>query len=264
MKQSKIYLIEEKGTGHIKIGHSQDPAQRMRSLQTGNSKELALQYHTVFEEEAALLIEKRLHARFAGHHVKGEWFAVDLQTVRDAIAEEHELFKAESGADDLVDTGLPPVWCIYPRRDQQTVDFFLKKHCIGLGFGNMGNLLRIAPTLEAFRQTWESRHPFQSKGQIRALYPMFYSFVHRVKVGDLVIFPATWLEDAIHIGKIAGGYQFKRWQRAGYNDLRLVEWRGQVQRGAFSAEALRGIQVNLAFFRVRSETFLRELVGHVG
>jgi predicted Mrr-cat superfamily restriction endonuclease len=88
---------------------------------------------------------------------------------------------------------------------------------------------------------------------------MLYSFANRAQVGDLVLYPPTWREPKIHVGKITSGYEFKRWKLLGYHDQRSVEWFTTLPRSRFSKVALRGIGVHLAFFQVRSEVFLSRL-----
>lgn len=156
-------------------------------------------------------------------------------------------------------TSLPPVWCIYPRRDQETYQMFLDKQSIGLGFSNLGDLRSIEPDLEAFRNKWNRKHWFSPVASTNAFASMIYAFIHRAKVGDLVIYPPTWLERKIYVGEIIGDYEFHKNQSNEYYDLRPVKWIAAFGREDFSAEALKGIRVNLAFFQVRKELFLQEL-----
>jgi hypothetical protein len=151
------------------------------------------------------------------------------------------------------------VWCIYPQRNKDTYDFFRENNVIGLGIGGMGDLTKILATTEAFKEAWQRKYPQLSDSQIRAFYPMQYSFVHRAAIGDLVIYPSTWLDREINVGEITGPYHFKRWQLDGYPDRRSVNWRCVFSRDQFSSQALKGIGVNLAFFQVRNEAFLNEL-----
>ncbi|MBZ0321285.1 MAG: hypothetical protein K8L91_33025 [Anaerolineae bacterium] len=154
---------------------------------------------------------------------------------------------------------LPPVWCIYPRRDQETYQMFLDNQCIGLGFSNLGDLRKIEPDLESFRDKWNKKHWFSPAASTNTFTSMIYAFIHRAKVGDLVIYPPTWLERKIYVGEIIGDYEFHKNQANEYYDLRPVKWLAAFERDDFSIEALKGIRVNLAFFQVRKEIFLKEL-----
>lgn len=154
---------------------------------------------------------------------------------------------------------LPPIWCIFPRRDKATYDHFLRKNCIGLGFGSLGDLGQIAPNLEAFKLAWlkgYSDNPHSAK----VLYSILFRFVHGPKIGDVVVYAPTWYERKIHIGKITSDYKFNRFAFLhGYHDIRSVEWISMFRREDFSQEALKGISVNLAFFQIRNPLFVHEL-----
>jgi hypothetical protein len=65
-----IYFIQNKVTGHIKIGYSKNPKKRLASLQTATPHELAL-LGTI---PGGLEHEGEFHRRFAGHELQGEWF----------------------------------------------------------------------------------------------------------------------------------------------------------------------------------------------
>ena len=55
----------------IKIGKANDPMERMRTMQTGNARELKmLGYYEDYDEE----LEGYMHKRFSHDRVRGEWF----------------------------------------------------------------------------------------------------------------------------------------------------------------------------------------------
>jgi len=55
----------------IKIGKANDPIERMRTMQTGNARELKmLGYYEDYDEE----LESYMHKAFAKDRVRGEWF----------------------------------------------------------------------------------------------------------------------------------------------------------------------------------------------
>jgi hypothetical protein len=78
IREGIVYFIQNIFTLAIKIGFClKNPEKRLDALDTGTSNYLRLLGHVLGSE----LHEKLLHKRFAGHHLKGEWFA-------QAIAEE--------------------------------------------------------------------------------------------------------------------------------------------------------------------------------
>ncbi len=160
-------------------------------------------------------------------------------------------------------TELPATWCVYPVRDEATYKLFLDENLVGLGFGNLGDLSKLPANPQAFRDEWIKRNPSQSASQARAFYPMFYSFRHRVKKHDLVIYPPTWREQLIHVGEIAGDYMYRGGLFRNYRDVRPVSWIAAIPRENFSSTARKGISVTLAFFQIRNEDFLNELEANL-
>lgn len=67
-----IYLIQNKETGHFKIGRSKNIKNRMRQLQTGSSGELVLV--DKFETNFASKLESYLHTIYLSNRTNGEWF----------------------------------------------------------------------------------------------------------------------------------------------------------------------------------------------
>lgn len=70
-----VYLMRDKTTGHYKIGRSDDPHARLKTLQkqatkqpTPNDYELIEAWWCKGQEE------KNLHVQFSRHRVRGEWF----------------------------------------------------------------------------------------------------------------------------------------------------------------------------------------------
>ena len=79
--ERKIYVISN-GT-YVKIGVSQDPDFRCRTLQTGSPKPLELVY-TAF---GGFDIEREIHGRLQDHRVFGEWFDVTPEAAWAVIRE---------------------------------------------------------------------------------------------------------------------------------------------------------------------------------
>lgn len=68
-----IYLIHCSGTNFYKIGFTRQTAEsRLRSMQVGLPFDLTLVCHWRFDDVE--VIERRLHDRYSGNGVRGEWF----------------------------------------------------------------------------------------------------------------------------------------------------------------------------------------------
>jgi hypothetical protein len=63
-----VYFIA--ASKHVKIGFSTAPIERLQALQTSHPEKLEI-LHTVSGDQR---MERRLHQRFAGYRVRGEWF----------------------------------------------------------------------------------------------------------------------------------------------------------------------------------------------
>ena len=65
-----MYAIQAGDDGPVKLGITQDPAQRIKTLQTANPHELrGLAAWRILPEE-----EKAIHQQFAHARIRGEWF----------------------------------------------------------------------------------------------------------------------------------------------------------------------------------------------
>ena len=73
--QKKTYLIKESNTSYYKIGKSNNPEHREKTLQREMPN---IKTVKVWEED----IEKELHHKYAEHRVRGEWFKLTKPQVK--------------------------------------------------------------------------------------------------------------------------------------------------------------------------------------
>ena len=69
----------------IKIGISKNPAQRLKNLQTGNSRKLALMGW--IDSENDRILEKEFHQKYSEFNVIGEWFEINHEIVLELLKE---------------------------------------------------------------------------------------------------------------------------------------------------------------------------------
>lgn len=81
-----VYLIQVQGMDVYKIGHSKNPKQRLKSVQTGNPFKCIL--IDSYKTNRASQIETALHHRFASRKIdenefqlEGEWFRLHLEDI---------------------------------------------------------------------------------------------------------------------------------------------------------------------------------------
>ncbi len=79
-----LYAIAEDRSGPCKIGYAADPHKRLVDLQIGNPRKLSLVWSV--ETEHYRRAERFAHRR-AGlmHHIRGEWFSVDIVKAKEAV-----------------------------------------------------------------------------------------------------------------------------------------------------------------------------------
>jgi hypothetical protein len=69
-RKEHIYLVGSIGSANVKIGFSEDPQQRLKSLQSSSPVPLKLLWYT----EAPRHLESHLHRAFRHLRKHGEWF----------------------------------------------------------------------------------------------------------------------------------------------------------------------------------------------
>lgn len=74
-----VYFATCRELGLVKIGHATDPKRRLQGFQTGCPKPLELEA----QFDGGGKEERELHARFAEHRERGEWFRLcpDIESV---------------------------------------------------------------------------------------------------------------------------------------------------------------------------------------
>jgi hypothetical protein len=65
-----IYFIGESWSRPVKIGYSENPAKRLKQIQSINPSKLKI----LFTVEGGRSLEKQYHEVLGEHRVRGEWF----------------------------------------------------------------------------------------------------------------------------------------------------------------------------------------------
>jgi len=138
------------------------------------------------------------------------------------------------------------IWGIHTQDEA----LFLKGDRIAIGWKDIGNLLEIKPTREAFREKYEETYPDVKKGSIPTSVGMLYRFCHEIQIGDFVIYPSK-SDRMINIGEITGGYEYNPDEHE-YVQQRAVKWLKHIPRTSFSQGALYEIGSAMTFFAVKN------------
>lgn len=72
----KIYIILNESTGRFKIGFSNKPEKRLKTLQTGNDDILKLYYQREVKYHSK--VEASLKRHYAAYQTVGEWFDYEI------------------------------------------------------------------------------------------------------------------------------------------------------------------------------------------
>lgn len=76
-----VYVISD--GEFMKVGRASDVQARLRALQTGNARKLAIAaVREVSDDRAASKLESHIHRTLADDRVGGEWFKANLETIR--------------------------------------------------------------------------------------------------------------------------------------------------------------------------------------
>lgn len=148
-------------------------------------------------------------------------------------------------------TSNTPLWGIHAGKTGDAASLFLNKDCVALGWQSMGDLGKISPNREAFKSAVAKAYPNKKAGAIPNNAGQLFRFVHEMKEGDLVIFPHKH-ERKIHIGIVAGPYEYRPGGESNYPHIRKVKWLKTVERTLFTQGALYEIGSALSFFQVKT------------
>jgi len=154
------------------------------------------------------------------------------------------------------------MWGIHAGKTGDADTLFLKKKYIALGWTAMGNLSKIQPNRESFKEKVKENYPEKKRGAIPINAGQLFRFVHEMKVGDLIIYPSKQSRE-IHIGEVIGNYKYSPNIDSRYPHQRSVKWVMSFPRTHFSQGALYEIGSAISLFQVKNyaDDFLAALEG---
>lgn len=156
------------------------------------------------------------------------------------------------------------VWGIHAGRTGDADSLFLKKNFVALGWLDMGDIGKLAPDREAFKEKVKATYPDWKPGKVPNAAGQLYRFVHEMKVGDLIVYPSK-RDRQIHIGEVIGEFQYRPELQDSYPQTRSVKWLKHVPRTAFSQGALYETGSAMSFFQIRNyaDEFRTALEGQI-
>jgi len=139
------------------------------------------------------------------------------------------------------------LWGVHAEKSADPL--FLNVKLIGVGWHEVGDLSELPADRDAFKtrvaNTYSQMKPTAVPGNAGQLF----RFVHEVKPGDLVAYPAK-SDRQVHIGRIEGGYEYRPDRSPDYPHQRAVKWLKSVPRSYFTQGALYELGALLSLFQV--------------
>lgn len=136
------------------------------------------------------------------------------------------------------------VWGIHSKNDS----LFLDKKIIAIGWPEVGDLSKINPTKEDFKQKVQAAYPKEKRGTIIAWGSTLYRFAKEIQIGDYVVFPSK-ADRKINIGVVTSHYIYDA--SSEYPNIYKVNWLKHVPRTSFSQGALYEAGSIMALFRIK-------------
>ncbi|MGK2910820.1 MAG: restriction endonuclease [Sphingobium sp.] len=132
------------------------------------------------------------------------------------------------------------LWVVHISNNEDIALRAQKEGFICIGWTRLGNLTML-DTRDMMKAAYKVAFPDAGDGAVRASYGQPFRFAHEMAVGDPVVYPIKDSRELL-IGKIVGPYRWADDDRQlfenDYCNLRRVEWLKQVQRVAFTQDAL--------------------------
>lgn len=138
-------------------------------------------------------------------------------------------------------------WVIRAGRQGKAHDYFVKNNLVVLEKQDLGNLLLLQNSRDAFYLEYQNKFPDSSRFATRGIGGKFYRFVYEIKVGDIIIYPCI-NDRNIYIGKSVSGYEYVE------NDLyyphqRKVKWSAFFEKSKLSKSACYEMNTARTLFR---------------
>jgi len=156
------------------------------------------------------------------------------------------------------------VWGIHAGRGGQADELFLGRHCIALGWEELGDLSKLAGDRESFKSIVGKTYSDIKEGAIPNWAGQLFRFVHEMNLGDIVVYPSK-IDRHIHLGKVESDYQYIPSGSKGFPHMRKVKWLKSIPRTDFTQGALYETGSAMTLFQIRNYTdeFLKALKDQV-
>ena len=129
------------------------------------------------------------------------------------------------------------VWLVRAGRHGENEQTALDRNVVAIGWNELPDLSRIT-SRDELAELYRDRFPAASAGKASNHVGQIWTFLKRIKKGDLVVLPLK-SQSAIAIGKVTSDYQFRQDLTESVHHVRSVEWiRTDLPRTAFPQDLL--------------------------
>ena len=143
-----------------------------------------------------------------------------------------------------------PVWLARAGKQGQFEPLAIEQSAILIGFDDFGDLSRIN-SLDELKELFHDTRPDASSSQAGNLAGQLWSFIGRMKKGDLVVLPFK-SRPQVAIGRIVGDYQYLPELPAGARHSRSVEWlKEDIPRDDFGQDLLYSFGAFMTVCRIK-------------
>lgn len=111
------------------------------------------------------------------------------------------------------------IWGIH--NDRKEIDPSQDK-AVRIGWDELGDLSKLEASRAAFKKALSQERPEAGKGAIPVWAGTLYRFVHKIKIGDLIVCPDKKTR-TIRIGQVIGPYEHRE-EHLFYRNARPVQW----------------------------------------
>lgn len=149
-----------------------------------------------------------------------------------------------------MDASEKKIWGIHTKDES----LFLNGNVIAIGWAELGDLSKIAPDRESFRERMSEAFPSSPKQSIANMTGQVFRFVCEVKVGDYVVFPSR-NDRMINIGIVEGEYFYApeaKEMPGEYVNRKKVKWIKKVPRTMFTQGALYEAGSAMSLFTIKN------------
>jgi restriction system protein len=143
------------------------------------------------------------------------------------------------------------LWGIHAGRTGDADTLFQEKNVVAIGWAEVGDLSKLKPDREDFKNAVAAAFPQLKPGAIPNNAGQLFRFVHEMKPGDVVVYPSK-RDRKVHIGRVEGSYRYDPSLEPSYPHHHPVKWITAVPRTHFSQGALYEIGSAMSLFQVKS------------